>query len=52
MASQVDDTIPRDNVKPDKAEFRENFATIKREIEALQRQTTLAWQLALGYQSL
>jgi hypothetical protein len=48
MASQVDATVPADNVKADKALFRQNFATIKDEISALQRRTGLAWQTALG----
>jgi hypothetical protein len=46
MASQVDDTIPADGTRPNKADFRQNFETIKAEITELQRETELAQQLA------
>lgn len=48
MASQVDASIPADGSKPDKADFRQNFSTIKNEISALQTQTELAYVLAFG----
>ena len=48
MASQVDPTVPADNVKADKALFRQNFLTIKNEISAVQRRTGLAWLTALN----
>jgi len=51
MASDVDTTIPADNTKPVKSEFRAQFSTIKDELEALQLLTSLAWKIALGDQS-
>ena len=36
MSSQVDATVPADNVKADKALVRQNFQIIKNEITALQ----------------
>lgn len=51
MASDVDDTIPADNEKVDKADLRNNFTTIKEEIEDLQRATRLPGQIAFGYRS-
>jgi hypothetical protein len=48
MASQVDATVPADNVKADKALFRQNFLTIKNEMSAVQRRTGLAWQIAMN----
>lgn len=48
MVSQVDASIPADGSKPDKADFRANFATIKREISALQVQTEMASVIAFG----
>lgn len=47
MASNVDPTIPADNVKPRKADFRDNFLAIKTEIEALQTQTSLSRKMML-----
>lgn len=52
MASQVDATIPADNVKVEKSEVRSNFATIRDEITQLQRQTRKPWQIAFGTVSL
>lgn len=51
MSSNVDTTIPADNERPIKSEFRAQFQTIKDEIEALQRETRLAWKIAIGDQS-
>jgi hypothetical protein len=36
MSSQVDATVPADNVKADKALIRQNFQIIKDEISAIQ----------------
>lgn len=41
MASDVDESVPADNVKVDKALLRGNFAAIKEEIEDLQEATSL-----------
>lgn len=48
MASNVDATVPADNVKVDKALLRANFNTISDEITALQRQNSIAWRIATG----
>jgi len=42
MTSAVDSTIPTDNSKAVKAEFRAQFLTIKNEISALQKRTGVA----------
>lgn len=52
MASQIDATKPADNVQIEKSDMRSNFAQAKSEITVLQRQTTLAWQLAMGVKDL
>lgn len=36
MSSQVDATIPADNIKSSKSQVRQNFQIIKNEISALQ----------------
>ena len=46
MASQVDATVPADNVKADKALFRANFQIIKNEITALQVATSTPRKIA------
>jgi len=46
MSSQVDATIPADNVKPDKALVRQNFQIIKNEITALQVLNTVTRRMA------
>lgn len=46
MASQVDATVPADNVQPDKADMRANFLVIKNEITALQNVTDLPGLMA------
>ncbi|CAB4197301.1 hypothetical protein UFOVP1323_19 [uncultured Caudovirales phage] len=46
MSSQVDATVPADNVKPDKALVRQNFQVIKNEISALQVLNTVARKMA------
>lgn len=51
MASQVDDTVPADNVKVSKGDLRENFATIKDELNELFRKTSKAWLIANGQES-
>lgn len=48
MASNVDASVPADNVKADKALLRQNFSHTKTEIEALQRETSVAWKIAIG----
>lgn len=52
MASQVDTTFPADNIRVDKSRMRQQFVYIKQEIEKLQRNTSIPWQIALGTQSL
>ena len=42
MASAVDSTLPADNVKASKADFRAQFLVIKNEISALQKSTGVA----------
>ena len=51
MASNIDATIPADNVKVDKADLRSNFSSAKSEIESLQRETRLPWLIAIGVQT-
>ena len=51
MASAVDETLPSDNSKAAKADFRAQFLVIKNEITDLQRETKLAWKIAIGDQS-
>jgi hypothetical protein len=46
MASDIDATVPADNVKADKSLIRANFLAAKNEIEDLQRETGLAARLA------
>ena len=48
MASTVDSTLPADNVKASKADFRAQFLIIKDEITALQRSTSVPADLAFG----
>lgn len=52
MPSDIDEAVPADNVKADKALIRANFAAAKSEIEELQENTSLAMQMALGIVSL
>ena len=42
MTSSVDSTLPADNVKASKADFRAQFLVIKNEISALQKRTGVA----------
>ena len=42
MACAVDSTLPADNVKASKADFRAQFLSIKNEISALQKRTGVA----------
>jgi hypothetical protein len=46
MSSQVDATVPADNVKPDKALVRQNFQIAKDEITALQVLNTVTRKMA------
>ena len=48
MASEVDATVPEDNVKADKALLRENFRIISEEITELQSRVSMAWKIARG----
>jgi hypothetical protein len=41
MTSAVDSTLPADNVKASKSDFRAQFLTIKGEITALQARTSV-----------
>lgn len=47
MSSEVDATVPADNVKAEKAQFRANFQIIKGEITALQLVTSTPRKMAL-----
>lgn len=42
MTSEVDKTIPADNVKVSKSDMRDQFTTIYNEITALQARTSVA----------
>jgi uncharacterized tellurite resistance protein B-like protein len=46
MSSNVDATVPADDVKADKSLFRNNFQIIKEEITALQLATSSARKMA------
>ena len=48
MASNIDPTVPKDNVKVDKSLLRANAAAAKEEIEALQAKATIPRQIAFG----
>jgi len=48
MTSAVDATIPADNVKASKADFRSQLLIIKNEITALQNATAIPALLAYG----
>lgn len=48
MASDIDETVPADNVKADKALIRANFAAAKSEIEDLQDATDYGKMVAIG----
>lgn len=55
MSSDVDATVPADNVKADKSLFRQNFQIIKEEIEALQSKVSVPGSLAysdIGFDNL
>lgn len=52
MASQINATIPADNVKVAKADLRQNFLTAKNEITAIQAKLTLSRRIAFGLDSL
>jgi len=47
MSSQIDATVPADNVKADKALIRQNFQIAKNEITALQVVTAIPRKMAL-----
>lgn len=46
MSSEIDATVPADNVKPDKALVRQNFQIAANEISDLQAKTNLPSKLA------
>jgi len=52
MTSQVDASVPADNVKVEKSDLRTNFRTTRDEITALQRRTSKPWKIAFGDTSL
>ena len=47
MSSQIDATVPADNVKADKALIRQNFQIAKNEISALQIAVSVPRKMAL-----
>lgn len=47
MSSQIDATVPADNVKADKSLFRLNFQIAKNEITDLQNQVSIPMKMAL-----
>lgn len=48
MASDIDASVPADNVLVDKSDIRANFRTARDEITELQRKTRLPWLIAFG----
>lgn len=48
MTSTIDDTIPADNVKVEKADLRSNFTKAKSEITELQRKVRMPYKIAFG----
>ena len=48
QTSNIDATIPPDNLKADKAAFRANFSAAKNELNEMFRRTGLAYQIAHG----
>lgn len=52
MASNIDETIPADNVKVEKSDIRRNFQYAKEEIEEQQRVSSLPWQIATNQTSI
>jgi hypothetical protein len=48
MASEVDASIPADNVKVSKADVRANFRAARDEITELQRKVGLPYKTAFG----
>lgn len=50
--SGVDVTVPADNVRVSKGDVRDNFRAASDSIESLQRLNGMAWQIALGYQTM
>lgn len=50
--SGIDTTVPADNVRVSKGDVRDNFRAASDSIEALQRLNGLAWQIALGYETM
>lgn len=52
MASEIDASIPADNVKVAKSDIRQNFQTAADEISQLQSKVTQAWLIARGVATL
>lgn len=48
MASEIDASVPADNVKVAKADVRDNFRAARDEITALQRKVREPWMTAFG----
>lgn len=48
MSSDIDATVPADNVKASKALLRQNFQTAKDEITDLQNQVSIPYKIAFG----
>lgn len=51
-SSGIDVTVPADNVRVSKGDMRDNFRAASDSIEALQRRQSLAWEIALGEQTM
>lgn len=50
--SGIDVTVPADNVRVSKGDVRDNFRAASDSIESLQRLNGMAWQIALGYETM
>lgn len=50
--SGIDVAVPADNVRVSKGDVRDNFRGASDSIESLQRLNGLAWQIALGYETM
>jgi len=52
MASNIDATVPANNVKVNKSDLRDNFQAAKEEIEELQRRVRYPFQVAFGLKTM
>ena len=50
--SGIDTSVPADNVRASKGDMRDNFRAASDSIEALQKLNGMAWQIALGYETM